>query len=130
MRKAALLLVLVALGISVAVAAWADGPTPAETAVTWTPISHVHRSSRDVRIEFGYGVCGLPADPVSRILVSRRVHTVVITVLMRKPIIQPGEVCPALARLFKRTVSLHGRLGARSLTDGATGHVRVRRPRH
>lgn len=124
--------VLVVLGIlsTWAVPAGAVGPAADEMAVSWAPISRVHASSRSMRIQFSYPSCGVVADDaLSRVVVTRKRLTVVITVLMKKPAEDPGTVCPAVARVYKRTVGLEGRLEARSITDGRTGHVRVRRPR-
>jgi hypothetical protein len=123
--------VLVVLGIlSWAVPAGAVSPAADETAVSWAPISPVHESSRSVRIQFSYPSCGVVADDaVSRVVVTRKRLTVVITVLMKKPAEDPGTVCPQVARVYTRTVGLGCRLGARSITDGRTGHVRVGRPR-
>jgi hypothetical protein len=129
MRSAVLLMVLGAAS-TWAIAARAVIPAADETAVSWTAISQPHTWSRSVRIQFSYPSCGVVADDaVSRIVVTRKHRTVVITVLMKKPAEDPSKACPQVARVYKRKVGLEGRLGARSLTDGRTGHVRVKRPR-
>ncbi|MGI8624521.1 MAG: hypothetical protein ACR2NB_13810 [Solirubrobacteraceae bacterium] len=133
------LLLLGALLIPAAAEA-AVTPTGEEDVVRWnrpfrpdgSKLPKVTRKARHLRIQFATGVCGLDGqDPVSRIGVERSRRLVVITVLLRRLEPPPDTVCPAVARVFRRRVSLEGRLGARSITDGATDppEVRVKRPR-
>jgi hypothetical protein len=128
-RKLVVALLLLASVSTWALVAHAATPAADEAAVSWTATRAVHTWSRSVRVMFSYPVCGVGDDPVSRIVVERRRRTIDVTVLMHKPAPQqPGTACPELARVYRRTVSLHGRLGERSITDGSTGRVRVRRP--
>jgi hypothetical protein len=103
-------------------------PRADEEKVGWIAVKKVTKASRSVRIQFSYATCGATQkQAVSRVVVRRKRRTIVIHVLMKKPMPQYG-ICPALAQVFERKVRLKGRLGHRSIRDGLNGEVRVTRP--
>jgi hypothetical protein len=112
-RKVVVLMMLGAISIW-AVAAHAARPATDEKAVSWAAIGEVHSPSHSIRIQFSYPSCGVVADDaVSRIVVARAHRTIVVTVLMKVPAGDLNTVCPQVARVYRRTVALNGRLGSR-----------------
>src|SRR3954451_4449391 len=128
-----ILAALIAVLLVPAAASAAVQPAANEDLVTWSPKKPTLKASaRKVRIKFSYGTCGLKRpNSISRIVVKRRAKSVIITVLMSKiPKGGPYAVCPDIATVFHKTVKLRGRLGHRSVKDGATSpaQVRIKRP--
>ena len=105
-------------------------PGPGEQLTRWhlpfptdgSKLPAVGRRARRLRIQFGVGVCN-PSRPtseqISRIVVERRAKGVIITVVTRPEVVPAYAICPAIAKLITRTVSLRGRLGRRSIGDGS-----------
>jgi hypothetical protein len=118
MRRLTLALVLLLAAPAVAAGVT---PKPGERVTNWT-FAKNHppgRHATHARISISFGVCDVNQDrPISRIVVARRKHRVVITVLLRTKAVDYNLPCPDLARVVKRKVDLGGRLGRRTIKDG------------
>lgn len=88
----------------------------------------MNRGTRRIRISYAVDVCSATRDPtenVSRIDVRRRAKSIIITVILREDPAPPGEVCPGVAKQMTSRVELKGRLGCRSIKDGALSPART-----
>src|SRR4051812_37719601 len=114
MRRLTLALVL----LMTAPAAAGVTPKAGERVTNWTFAKNKPpgRHATHAKIAIAFGVCDVDqTKPISRIVVRRRRHRVVITVLLRTRDVPYNLPCPDIARVVKRNVDLGGRLGGRTI---------------
>jgi hypothetical protein len=95
------------------------GSPPPSGRLAWRRAAHpsLTRDSRRIRIVARVPSC----QRIARIVTRRTRRRVQVTVIMRSAVCGPAQT-------VRRIVSLHGRLGRRSIVDGATSPPAVRYP--